>query len=108
MSPLSKKNRFVYCADCGCRLEMNGLCKICGHQDIPPLPGMVPAVNGLTQEAATALLTDPEAQLILGNVTTENSETVLTDIVISCNPPAGTELEIGTPVNLVVSLGPSS
>jgi len=36
---LSQKGRYVYCADCGCRLEMNGICKICGHQDNPLLPG---------------------------------------------------------------------
>lgn len=34
--PLSKEGRYVYCIDCGCRLEMNGTCKICGHVDEPP------------------------------------------------------------------------
>lgn len=103
---LSKKGRYVYCADCGCRLEMNGVCKICGHADNPLLPGMVPDVTGLIQAGATALLLDAEAQLVLGNVTTENSETVAVDLVISSDPAAGTQLKIGDPVNIIVSLGP--
>lgn len=103
---LSKKGRFVHCADCGCRLEMNGVCQICGHNDNPLLPGMVPDVTGQTPVVATALLVDPEAQLVLGNVTTENSETVAADLVISSDPAAGTELAIGSPVDIVVSLGP--
>jgi len=104
---LSKKGRYVYCADCGCRLEMNGICQICGHEDSPLLPGMVPDLIGQTQAAAAAMLTDPEAQLTLGTVTEEHSDTVAVDLVISCDPTVDTELDIGTPVNLVVSLGPA-
>ena len=103
---LSKKDRYVYCADCGCRLEMNGICKICGHVDVPPLPGMVPDLHGQTQEAATALLTDPEAQLVLGNVTAEHSEIVPVDLVVGSDPAANTQLAIGASVDIVVSLGP--
>lgn len=105
---LSKKGRLVYCADCGSRQEINGVCRICGHVDVPPLPGMVPNVVGLTQQEATAILIHPEAQLIVGNVTTENSDTVPADAVISTDPPAGTELAIGSSVNIVVSLGPAA
>lgn len=104
---LSKQGRYVYCADCGSRKEINGVCKICGHVDNPPLPGMVPDVTGLTDAAASALITHAEAQLVVGDVTTENSETVPVDKVISSNPAAGTQLAIGAPVAIVVSLGPS-
>lgn len=104
---LSKKCRFVYCADCGCRLEMDGICKICGHADNPLLPGIVPDVTGLLQLAAIQLLSGGEAQLSLGNTTTENSETVSVGLVISSSPVAGTQLAIGDPVDIVVSLGPA-
>lgn len=104
---LSKKDRYVYCADCGCRLEMNGVCKKCGHADEPLLAGMVPNVVGLLKTSATKKLKNPEAQLILGNVTTENSDTVEADRVISSEPIAGTQLTIGDPVNIVVSSGPA-
>ncbi len=52
MSPQSKVGRYVYCADCGCRLEMNGVCKICGHVDSPLLPAMVPNLVGKTEAEA--------------------------------------------------------
>jgi len=103
---LSKKNRYVHCADCGCRLEMNGVCQICGHTDSPLLPGMVPNLVGKTVTEAAMLLIDPEAQLVLDNVTEENSETVPIDQVISSDPAAGTELAIGSPVDIVISTGP--
>lgn len=103
---LSKKNRYVHCSDCGCRLEMNGVCKICGHTDEPLLPGMVPDLIGSTRAEAGIKLIDPECQLILGNVTTENSATVAVDLIISSDPTAGTELAIASPVDIVVSLGP--
>lgn len=105
---LSKKGRFVACTDCGCRLEMNGVCKICGHTDVPLLPGMVPNVVGLTQEAANAALTDPEAQLKLGTVTTNYSETVPANMIISSDPVEGTQLKKKAAVNIMVSLGPET
>lgn len=104
----SKKNRFVYCADCGCRLEMNGVCKICGHKDVPLLPGMVPELAGLTQEAATKLLKGPECQLTLGDVTTNYSETVPVDIIISSDPVKDTQLKKKAKVNIAISLGPEA
>lgn len=103
---LSKKGRYVHCADCGCRLEMNGVCKICGHVDNPLLPGMVPDITGKSQAEAAAMLKDPEAQLILGNVTTAHSETIAVDLVISSDPAADTQLTKGASVGIVVSLGP--
>lgn len=105
---LSKKNRYVACLDCGCRLEMNGVCKICGHEDVPPLPGMVPNLTGLTQQAATALLTDPECQLTLGNVTTDHDDIIAANLIIDSEPAAGTQLTIGAAVNISVSLGPGT
>jgi len=104
---LSIKDRFVYCHDCGCRLEMNGVCKICGHTDEPRLPGMVPDLIGSTQAQAGIKLIDPECQLVLGDVTTANSETVAVDLIISSDPAAGTELTIGDAVAIEVSLGPA-
>lgn len=104
---LSKKDRYVACLDCGCRLEMNGVCKICGHTDVPPLPGMVPNVVGLTQPEATKLLKGPECQLALGEVTTANDDTVPADTIISSDPVAGTQLKKKAKVNIVVSLGPA-
>ncbi|GAI52198.1 unnamed protein product, partial [marine sediment metagenome] len=46
------------------------------------------------------------AQLILGVVTTANDPVVPIDHIISSDPVAHTRLEIGDPVNIVVSLGP--
>lgn len=108
MDTLPIKDRFVYCHDCGCRLEINGVCTICGHTDNPLLPGMVPDVTGMTQAAATALLKDPECQLTLGDVTTENSDTVAAELVVSSDPVAGTQLKKRAKVNIVVSLGPAA
>lgn len=105
---LSKKDRYVACTDCGCRLEMNGVCKICGHADNPLLPGMVPDVINLSQESAEAIFTNPEAQLILGEVSTEYSELVPSDKIISTDPVAGTQLKKGDSVNIVISLGSAS
>lgn len=105
---LSKKGRYVYCADCGCRLEMNGICKICGHADNPLLPGMVPELTGLTQNGASMALAGPECQLVLGDVTTENSDTVEVDKIISSDPVAGVQLKKKAKVHIVVSLGPTA
>lgn len=105
--PRDIKGLLVYCADCGCRLERDGVCRICGHVDEPLLPGMVPNIVGLTQAAGTALITHAEAQLVLGNITTENSSTVPVDKIINSDPIAGTQLAIGAAVNILVSLGPA-
>lgn len=68
-------------------------------------PGEVPMLIGLTQPEAEVKLTT--AQLILGTVTTENSETVPVDRIISSDPIAHTRLAVGDPVNIVISLGPA-
>lgn len=70
--------------------------------------GEVPMLIGLTQAAAVTLLTSPEVQLVLGTVTTINSETVPVDLIISSDPVVHTMLNPGDPVDIVVSLGPAA
>jgi beta-lactam-binding protein with PASTA domain len=57
----------------------------------------VPNVQGLTQVAASAAIA--RAKLTVGSVTA-------TGKVISQNPASGSSVEQGSPVNLVISLGP--
>ncbi|KUK49393.1 MAG: Serine/threonine protein kinase [Actinobacteria bacterium 66_15] len=64
---------------------------------------VVPTLSGLTEEQAAAEL--ETAGLTLGVVGTENSDTVAIGMIISQDPPAGEEVEPGTAVNIVVSLG---
>ncbi len=64
----------------------------------------VPNVVGQTQAAATTAITN--AGLVLGTVTTQANNTILSGSVISQNPPAGTQVDAGSAVNLVVSSGP--
>ena len=64
-----------------------------------------PPVTGLTQAEAEAAIAD--AGLSVGTVTTEYSDTVPAGRVIRQDPQAGSDLEAGTPVDLVVSLGPA-
>jgi len=67
---------------------------------------IVPDVVGATEAAATAAITD--ANLAVGVITYEYSETVAAGLVISQNPVGGTEVAEGSSVDLVVSLGPST
>ena len=64
----------------------------------------VPNVVGLTQAAATTAITG--AGLVLGTVTTANSNGVPVGSVISQNPVSGTSVAPGSAVNLVISVGP--
>jgi beta-lactam-binding protein with PASTA domain len=64
----------------------------------------VPNVAGDTQAAASTSITG--AGLTLGTVTTQSSSTVVTGDVVSENPVAGTRVNGGTAVGLVVSSGP--
>ena len=66
----------------------------------------VPDVTGLTQTAAQTALT--AAGLTTGTVTTAHSADVAADAVIHQTPAAGTSVEAGSAVNLVVSLGPEA
>ena len=65
----------------------------------------VPNVAGLTQAVATSAIQG--AALVVGTVTTASSSTVAAGSVISENPAAGTQVNTGTAVNLVVSSGPN-
>jgi RHS repeat-associated protein len=65
----------------------------------------IPDVTGQTQAAATTALT--AANLTLGTVTEENSDTVPAGNVISQVPAAGTQAAPGTAVNFVISSGPA-
>lgn len=64
-----------------------------------------PNVVGLTQSAATAVITG--AGLVVGTQTTQESATVPAGSVISQNPTAGTSVATGSAIALVVSAGPS-
>jgi Beta-propeller repeat/PASTA domain/Dockerin type I domain len=64
----------------------------------------VPDVVGLTQAAATTAIIN--AHLVLGTVGNQASNTVAAGLVISESPTAGTQVNSGTAVNLVVSTGP--
>jgi hypothetical protein len=63
----------------------------------------VPNVVGSTQAAATTAITG--AGLVVGNVTTAYSETVPAGDVISQDPVGGTQVNVGSAVDMVVSLG---
>ncbi|HUW19033.1 MAG TPA: PASTA domain-containing protein, partial [Sedimentisphaerales bacterium] len=71
---------------------------------IEALP-VVPNVVGLTEYAAGVQITVVD-NLQLGNVTYEYSETVEAGLVISQDPNAGTPVQFGSSVDIVVSLGP--
>lgn len=64
----------------------------------------VPNIVGQTQAAATSAITT--VGLVVGIVTNANSNTVPQGSVISSNPAAGTLVNPGTAVSLVISLGP--
>ena len=65
----------------------------------------VPSVVGDTQAAAATTLT--EVGLTVGTATTQMSSTVPSGEVISESPVAGTSVNAGSVVNLVISFGPS-
>jgi len=64
----------------------------------------VPNVTGLSESAADAALV--AAGLQVGGVTTQGSSTVPSGDVISEGPPAGTQVDVGSAVSLVVSTAP--
>ncbi|MGA2601334.1 MAG: choice-of-anchor tandem repeat GloVer-containing protein [Bryobacteraceae bacterium] len=69
-----------------------------------PAQVAVPNVVGMTQAAATTSITN--AGLVVGTVTTASSATVPSGDAISESPMAGTEVNLGSEVNLVISTGP--
>ena len=64
----------------------------------------VPNLEGLTQDAATAILTG--AKLKVGTNTQQTSNTVTPGKVVSQEPASGSSLAEGSPVNMVISSGP--
>jgi hypothetical protein len=66
----------------------------------------VPNVVGDTQAAATTAITG--AGLVVGTVTSASSSTVPSGDVISQSPAAGTSVNVGSAVDLVISSGPAS
>jgi len=72
--------------------------------DVVPAVTVPAGAVGQTQDGAEAILTG--AGLVIGSVTTTPSATVPAGHVISQEPPAGTTVPSGSPVNLVVSSGP--
>jgi beta-lactam-binding protein with PASTA domain len=69
-----------------------------------PQMATVPNVEALTENAATAALT--EAKFTIGTVAQQTSDTVTTGRVMSQVPASGSSLAQGSPVNLVISSGP--
>jgi fibro-slime domain-containing protein len=64
---------------------------------------IVPDVVGMAEATASSEIT--AAELTVGNITSDYSDTWSQGQVISQDPGAGTALSIGSPVDLVVSLG---
>ncbi len=64
---------------------------------------VVPNVVGLTELDASEAIT--AADLTVGTITQAHSDTVAAGLVISQSPVSGTTVNIGTAVNLVVSIG---
>jgi hypothetical protein len=69
----------------------------------PPVLVNVPNVVGQVQAAAQTAIT--AAQLVVGTITSQPSFTVPSGSVSSQNPIGGTQAQIGSPVNLVISTG---
>ena len=67
---------------------------------------LVPNVLNITEAAATTAITG--AGLVVGTVTYECSNTVAAGLVISQTPTGGTQVDVDSPVNLVVSTGKPS
>ena len=65
---------------------------------------VVPKVEGLTQAAATAVVTT--ANLTVGTITQQTSNTVVRGNVVSQDQPSGSSVAQGSPMNLVISSGP--
>ena len=68
-----------------------------------PATVAVPNVIGQTQTAVSAPIT--AVGLAMGTVSTSSSQTVPAGTVISQNPAAGTQVAVGSAVNLLVSTG---
>jgi serine/threonine-protein kinase len=78
-----------------------------GGDDTPAVTQVtVPDLTGLTQDEATARIT--EAGLTVGTVSRETSTEAEKDTVLSSNPASGTQADEQTPVALVIGGGPNT
>ena len=68
-----------------------------------PQMAAVPNLEGLTQDAATAAITG--AKLKVGTVAQQTSNTVAAGKITSQDPPSGSSVAQGSPVDLVISAG---
>ena len=83
-----------------------GTVTLAGSVNITPITQVtVPDVRNLTQNAANIAIVN--ASLTVGTATTASSGTIVTGNVVSQLPTASTSVNIGTPVNLVISTGPA-
>jgi beta-lactam-binding protein with PASTA domain len=69
-------------------------------------PPVVPDVVGMTQAAAISAI--GANSLTVGTTSHEYSDTIATGHIVSQNPIGGTVVSVGSPVDLVVSLGPAT
>jgi beta-lactam-binding protein with PASTA domain len=65
---------------------------------------MVPNVVGIPEPNATTAITAVD-NLIIGTIVYEYNDTVASTVVISQNPGGGTTVAVGSPIDLVISLG---
>jgi serine/threonine-protein kinase len=72
----------------------------------PAAKVQIPVLAGQTETAARQAIADQG--LVVGDVTTEASTTVVEGLVISSSPSSGASVEKGSKVNLVVSGGPDT
>ena len=63
----------------------------------------VPSIVGKSQADAENLIT--AAGLVVGDITEQNSDTVAAGNVIEQNPETGSNVDSGSPVNFIISLG---
>ncbi len=67
---------------------------------------LVPAVNGMTSDAATTSIVS--AGLKLGTISTQFDVSTPKGLVVSADPASGTQVRPGSLVNLIVSNGPET
>ncbi len=76
------------------------------EEDEEPQPDMVAVPRGLIGATESAARSSLRQRGLSASVTLEYSDTVANGIVIAVTPGAGTEVEVGTKVTLIVSQGP--
>ncbi|MEX0910185.1 MAG: PASTA domain-containing protein, partial [Candidatus Paceibacterota bacterium] len=76
------------------------------HVSKGPEMVLVPNVVGAPEEEARTTILD--SRLTVGNITRQFHPTAEVGAVVNQNPTAGTEVEVSSAVNLVVSLGPET